>query len=118
MRRLIPSLFDVFQGRRSPFGVNASAYRDFLHVEDVSRGFVHLLLANASGTYNVSSGEPTRIGDIVRLVADVCAADPRLVLELCTERPGEPHMLVGDNQKLKSLGWQPTQSLAQIGNRR
>jgi len=106
-RRLIPSLFEVFKGRRAPFGVNAGAYRDFLHVDDVAQGFVHLLNSESSGCYNIASGEPMRISEVVRLIAAACNADPNPILELASERPGEPTMLVGDNSKLKALGWQP-----------
>lgn len=107
-RRLIPSLIQVFQGKRAPFGVNAGAYRDFLHAKDVARGFVHLLLTGAEGAYNIASGQPTRIGDIVVRIAARLGGDARAVLDLATERPGEPELLVGDNRKLRALGWQAT----------
>lgn len=113
-RRLIPSLIEVFQGRRPPFGVNASAYRDFLHAEDVARGFMRLLLSDAVGTYNISSGQPTQIAEVVRLIACAVDGDSRIVLDLSTERPGEPEMLIGDSRKLKALGWQATHTVADI----
>lgn len=105
-RRLIPSLIKVFKGQSAPFGVNAGAYRDFLHAEDIARGLVQLIRTNSEGAYNISSGEPTRISDLVRLIANVFGADPKIVLNLTTARPGEPKMVVGDNQKLKETGWQ------------
>jgi len=113
-RRLIPSLIEVFKGRRPPFGVNAIAYRDFLHAEDVARGFLSLLLSDAAGNYNISSGQPTQIAEVVRLIAKVLGGDPGKVLDLSTERPGEPEVLFGDNGKLKALGWQPGHSTADI----
>lgn len=105
-RRLIPSLVDVFAGKRKPFGVNAAAWRDFLHAEDVARGFVHLLHAEASGSYNIASARPTRIADVVRHLADAAHADADRVLGLASARPEEPDLLVGDNGKLRALGWQ------------
>lgn len=113
-RRLIPALIAVFQGRRPPFGVNATAYRDFLHAEDVARGFVSLLLSDAAGNYNISSGQPTQIAEVVRLIASALGGDPSNVLDLSTERPGEPEMLIGDNRKLKALGWQPVHAISSI----
>lgn len=113
-RRLVPALIEVFQGRRQPFGVNASSYRDFLHVEDVARGFVHLLQSDAAGNFNISSGQPTRIAEVVRLIATALNGDPGVVLDLSTDRPGEPEMLIGDNRKLKALGWQPLHVAADI----
>ena len=106
-RRLIPSLIAVFEGRREPFGVNGAAYRDFLNVKDVARAFTCLLRPEARGVYNISSGQPTRIADLVLRIADALGGDVRRVLDLAPSRLGEPELLLGDNRKLKSLGWQP-----------
>jgi nucleoside-diphosphate-sugar epimerase len=116
-RRLIPSLIEVFQGKRPPFGVNANAYRDFLHVEDVANGFTRLLLSDARGSYNIAAGQPVQIAEVVRTIAHAFQGDPRLVLDLSTERPGEPEILCGDSRKLKALGWQPTHSINEIALR-
>lgn len=112
-QRLIPSLIDVFRGDRQPFAVNAPAYRDFLHASDVAEGFIALLQNNANGVYNISSGQPVQIEHLVRELARLLDADPQAVLDLTTERPGEPPLLAGENLKLKALGWQPMLSLAQ-----
>jgi len=113
-QRLIPSLVEVFKGTRSPFGVNANAYRDLLHADDVARGFINLLLPGAEGSYNISSGRPTQIAQVVNTIANAFNGNPRIVLDLSTERPGEPDILFGDNEKLKALGWQPIHSTADI----
>lgn len=109
--RLLPSLLQVFKGEKAPFGVNGSAYRDFLHAQDVAQAFLLLLLADKGGVYNISSGEPTRISDVVHWLAEKCDVDPNSVLDLHTERPGEPRMLVGDNAKINRLGFSPAISL-------
>lgn len=111
--RLIPSLIEVFRGERAPFGVNAHAYRDFLHASDVAKGFVRLLTEGASGAYNVCSGEPRRLAEVVTTLASLLDADPAQVLALTMERPGEPPLLVGESLKLRALGWQPALTLAQ-----
>jgi len=113
-RRLVPSLIEVFRGKRPPFGVNANAYRDFLHADDVASGFIRLLLSDTGGSYNISSGRPTQIADVVNVIAKSFKGNPRIVLDLSTERPGEPQILFGDNGKLKTLGWQPKHSVADI----
>ena len=112
-QRLISSLIGVFRGKRPPFGVNAAAYRDFLHASDVAEGFIALLRSGASGAYNISTGRPVQLGDVVQELARLLNADPQAVLGLTTERSGEPPLLVGENRKLKTLGWQPALSLAQ-----
>lgn len=111
--RLIPSLIDVYRGVRAPFSVNSSAYRDFLHVVDVAEGFVQLLKSEANGAYNICSGEPVRLGEVVTTLASLMGLDPEPILALSAKRPGEPHLLAGENQKLKSLGWQTTHTLRQ-----
>lgn len=112
-QRLIPSLIAVFRGQRPAFGVNASAYRDFLHAGDVARAFVTLLTRGASGAFNLSSGQATLLADLVRTLANLLGAQAQAVLDLTTARPGEPHLLVGANDKLQALGWQPALSLVQ-----
>jgi nucleoside-diphosphate-sugar epimerase len=112
-QRLIPSLIDVFRGKRPPFGVNAAAYRDFLHASDVAEGFVALLRDGANGAYNISSGQPALVASVVQELARLLDADPQAVLDLSSERLGEPLLLVGESLKLKALGWQATLSLAQ-----
>jgi nucleoside-diphosphate-sugar epimerase len=107
-------LIEVFRGRHPSFGVNANAYRDFLHADDVASGFIRLLLSNAEGSYNISSGRPTQIADIVKRIADAFNGNPRIVLDLSTERPGEPGILFGDSGKLRKLGWQPVHSMDDI----
>lgn len=111
-QRLIPALIDVFRGKRPPFGVNAPAYRDFLHVSDVAEGFITLLQSGERGDYNISSAQPMQLADVVRELARLLDADPQAVLNLSSERPGDPHLLVGENLKLKALGWQPAISMA------
>lgn len=112
-QRLVPSLIEVFRGKRPPFGVNAPAYRDFLHASDVAEGFVALLQNGESGAYNISSGQPVQLAGLVQELAQLLNADPQTVLGLTTERSGEPALLVGENLKLKTLGWQPALSLPQ-----
>jgi nucleoside-diphosphate-sugar epimerase len=111
--RLIPSLIEVFNGRRDPFGVNAKAYRDFLHASDVAEAFVCLLRSRASGEYNICSGEPVPLTGVVTTLAKLLGADPEPVLALSSERFGEPSVLVGENLKLKELGWQSALTLVQ-----
>lgn len=111
--RLIPSLIEVFLGRRAPYSVNIAAYRDFMHVSDVAAGFVKLLISGAVGEYNISSGMPTRIAKVVATLAELLSADPEPVFSLSSERLDEPVLLVGENLKLKNLGWKPKLTVRQ-----
>lgn len=111
--RLMPSLIDALRGKRAAFGINASAYRDFLHVADVAEGFITLLQHGETGAYNICSGRPVQLAELARELARLLNADPHMFLDQAAARPGEPPLLVGENLKLKSLGWTPALSLSQ-----
>lgn len=112
-RRLVPSLVAALTGASPPFAVNLPAWRDFLHASDVAEGLVALARHGADGAYNVSSGEPVRLREIVTRVAALLGADPSPILDLgAAARPGEPPLLVGESLRLRALGWRPRLSLA------
>ena len=112
-QRMLPSLIEVFRGRSAPFGVNAEAWRGMLPVRDAADALVHLLAQGCKGRYNICTGQPVQLGEVVRTLARLCGADPSSVLALTTARPGDPTMLVGNNQRLLATGWLPTQTLEQ-----
>ena len=111
--RMLPSLIEVFRGRAASFGVNAGARRGMLPVRDAAEALVHLLVQGHDGRYNICSGEPVDIAQVVRLLARLCQADPESVLKLSTARPGEPDLLAGDNARLLATGWRPSLTLEQ-----
>lgn len=112
-KRLIPSLIDAFQYKTEPFSVNADVYRDFLHVSDVAEGFVALLHADSSGAYNISSGQPLQLKNLIIELAKSLNKDPDLILSLAIERKNEPPFLIGENSKLKQLGWNKSLEISQ-----
>lgn len=111
-RRLVPSLMGAFLGKRDAFGVNISAYRDFLNVVDVASALVALSTHQVTGEFNISSGRPILIEQIVRSIAEFLDKDPHMILSKASERPNEPALIVGDNTKLRALGWTQSISLA------
>jgi len=103
--RLLPALADVLRGKKAAFGVNAESYRDFLHVTDTAAALVVLTKSEASGCFNISSGEATQIGAVVRLLAQKMVVPCVTILDMPSARPGEPSFLVGSNDRLNMLGW-------------
>jgi nucleoside-diphosphate-sugar epimerase len=104
-QRLIPSLFKVFNKEIIPFGVNANSYRDLLHVEDAARAVVTCAQSQFTGALNICSGIPVRISEVVDAVARINNSDPELILKLIPENPEANNFLVGENKRLRSLGW-------------
>lgn len=112
-QRMLPSLIEVLCGRAVPFGINAQAWRGMLPVQDAAQALVHLLLQGCSGRYNICSGQPVQLGDVLRTIALLCGADPQPVFALATARSGDPLYLIGDNKKLLATGWCPKLTLEQ-----
>ena len=113
VKRLIPSLIQVFKEEKSPFAINQTVYRDFLHVYDVAEAFVCLMQKNAHGEYNICSAQPTRLDELVKVIAAQMNCDPQVILKLSIAKNNEPQMVVGSNLKIKTLGWAPKFSLSQ-----
>lgn len=111
--RLVPSLIDVYKNKRSPFGIYTNAYRDFLHVDDVCQGLLKLLTQDAQGAYNICSAAPTQLKELVETLARLMGGSPLPLLELAVNRPHEPSFLIGNNDKLISLGWSQALNLEQ-----
>ena len=105
--RLIPSVDKVLRRRKEPFSIYLNAYRDFLHASDVAEAIVALSKARTSGAYNISSERPVKLEELVRLVALLTGGDPNSLLALGHEKQNEPPLLVGENRKLRALGWNP-----------
>lgn len=112
-QRMLPSLVRVFQGQATPFGVNIAAYRGMLPVADAASALGTLLAQGCHGNFNICSGQPALIGDVVTTLARLCGADPAPVLALASARAGDPPVLVGDNTRLRAIGWQPQFTLEQ-----
>lgn len=107
-RRVIPALAAVFNGHRSPFGISTGIWRDYLHVDDVASALCCLCIDEHAGVFNIASGFPIRLEDVVRSMAVGAGKDPGLVLDISRPGTGQPHFLVGNNSRLLATGWRPT----------
>jgi nucleoside-diphosphate-sugar epimerase len=110
-RRMAPALIRaLFKGEE--FRASAgSQVRDYLHVDDVASGLVALLRRRASGVFNVSSGIPTTVSDLMRLIGDEIGRSELIRFGAAPTRAWEPAFICGDSSKLRSLGWSPAYSL-------
>jgi GDP-4-dehydro-6-deoxy-D-mannose reductase len=85
---------------------NLETARDFIDVRDGVAALMLLLEKGQPGDpVNICTGEAVRIKDILEMLISIsgrevaCTPDPALM------RPSDEPLLLGDNSKLRSLGW-------------
>jgi GDP-4-dehydro-6-deoxy-D-mannose reductase len=91
---------------------NTTPVRDWLHVEDVARGYVALLTRGAPGTaYNVASGTGRDVATIARRMLALAGVEAELTTDAALVRAVDVPALVGDASRLQSAtGWSPVKS--------
>lgn len=92
---------------------NLEAARDFVHVKDIVNAYLNLVRFGKSGeTYNVCSGNPTRIADILEYYLSITSVKITVEQDPLLLRPSEFPVYYGSNQKIKKLcDWQINKSL-------
>lgn len=91
---------------------NLDARRDFLDVRDVVNAYI-LALGSYSksnpGVYNLASGVPRRIGDILNDLLAMSSVTIRVELDEGLLRPSDIPLSVGNaDRAIAVLGWRPT----------
>jgi UDP-glucuronate decarboxylase len=110
-RRLVPALIkqllrdEVFQTTQG------EQVRDYLHVVDAASALWHLVQQHQSGIYNISSGYPITIRNLIEMIADILDAKHLLEIGAIPYRQWEPMFICGNNTKLRETGWKPQYTL-------
>ena len=93
---------------------NLEAERDFLDVRDVARAYALLLGSAKDGIYNVCSGQPRRMGDVLQALCAAARVPIPVTQDPARMRPADLPVSVGDPGRLRALtGWQPQIDWAQ-----
>jgi CDP-glucose 4,6-dehydratase len=108
MSRLVPgAIAAVLEGRSPVIRGDGSAARDLLHVDDAAAGLRILATEGRAGeAYNVGSGRPTSVREVVDAVLAAAGSDLEPVV-LGDTPPGEGGSRALDTAKLRRLGWSP-----------
>lgn len=81
--------------------------RDFIDVRDGVAALMLLLQKGSAGDpINICNGTAVRIDEILRLLLDISGLDVEIVNDKGLLRPSDEPVLLGDNSKLRELGWQ------------
>jgi GDP-4-dehydro-6-deoxy-D-mannose reductase len=104
----------IAAGRQEPvLRVGAlERWRDFLDVADVCAGYVAVLRAadrlEAGAVFNLASGQPRRVGDILDALLRLAGVAPRIEADEARLRPTDVLRTEGDASAARSiLGWAP-----------
>ena len=91
---------------------NLEARRDFVHVDDVARGYRDLALAGEAGkAYNLATGEAASIAEALDRLRSISGVDVEVREDPQRLRPVDVPLLCGDAGGLKDLGWGPRKTL-------
>lgn len=98
---------------------NLEAVRDFLDVRDVVRGAWLIARKGLPGhAYNICSGVGHSAQEVLDILRSYSSQDVPVERDPARLRPSDQPIVVGDNSRLRALGWEPTipleESLASI----
>jgi nucleoside-diphosphate-sugar epimerase len=110
-RRLVPSIVQALLRGEVAKATAGEQVRDYLHVADIASAIWLVAQSDATGAVNVASGEPVTIAQIVTRISELLGKPHLLQLGALKYRDGEPMYIVGDPQRLRSLGWSPAYTL-------
>jgi nucleoside-diphosphate-sugar epimerase len=111
-RRLVPDVtLKLLRGERAPVTLGLQV-RDFLHVADVASALVAVTLSRVRGPVNVGSGDPVRVGDLVRTIGDITGRPDLIDVGGRAENLVDPPFVCADNRRLRDeTGWRPRYGL-------
>ena len=90
------------------------AQRDFLDVRDMARAYAAALAMDESGTFNVGSGKPVAIAEILDTLIGLARIPVRSELDPGRVRGGDPTRLALDVTRFRQrTGWSPRISLVE-----
>jgi UDP-glucuronate decarboxylase len=83
--------------------------RDFLHVADVASALVDLAGSHHVGVFNVGSGRPVAVRDVVTTIAEAVGANAGRVRFGARPEPAfDPPFICANNERLRQeVGWRP-----------
>jgi GDP-4-dehydro-6-deoxy-D-mannose reductase len=87
---------------------NLNGVRDFLDVEDATRAIWLISQKGEAGEiYNISSGTGTPVSEVLEILKSKARVDIPIRKDPLKQRPLDNPVAIGNNQKLKNLGWNP-----------
>jgi GDP-4-dehydro-6-deoxy-D-mannose reductase len=81
--------------------------RDFIDVRDGVEAMLLLLeRGNAGEPYNICTGKAHTISDVLNMLIQIAGVEVEIVESKSLFRPSDEPLLLGDNSKIRKLGWE------------
>ena len=109
-KRLCSSVILALLSKKPVECANGSLTRDYLHASDVASAFNKLLVSDVSGVYNIGSGQPLTLKDLVRNIESQIGNMGILkVSQPATQ--DDASIIVANVDRLLRTGWTPVFNL-------
>ena len=109
-QRLMPSVINSCLKGEDVKVSDCLKFQDYLHVEDTASGIVTVFESDVQGAVNICSGKPVQLRYIVNKIAELTNFKGNILWGAIPAAFGDD-LVVGNNEKLKSLGWEPKYTL-------
>jgi nucleoside-diphosphate-sugar epimerase len=111
-RRMVPSLIRALLENKPFKASSGRQVRDYLHVDDVASALGALAAARANGTFNVCSGEPVPVRELMGTLGRIAGRPDIIRFGELPDREWEPPFICGDSSRLRTAtGWTPAYEL-------
>ena len=111
-QRLVPAVINTLLDGGQFAATEGTQVRDYLHVADVASALRGLLEAGADGTFNICSGNPVTVREVVSTIADMLDRSDSVDFGAVAVRSWDPPILTGANSRLVAqTEWAPSYGL-------
>lgn len=109
-------IVEIERGKQAKLLVgNLDGVRDFTSVDDVVRAYILLMQkGEKGGVYNIGTGIGYTMRDIVKKLSGLSVVPIEIEVDRTRLRPLDVARLVADNTKVRSLGWEPKDSIEEV----
>jgi len=106
---IVPKIVSHFKNKKAKIYLgDIDVSRDFSDVRDVVDAYFRVMKYSLSSEYfNICSGKSIYINDLLEMVANITNHSLEIVQDESFKRENLIKHLLGDNSKLKSIGWSP-----------
>lgn len=109
-QRLMPSVINSCLKGEDVKVSDCLKFQDYLHVKDTACGIVEVFESDIEGAVNICSGKPVQLRAIVEKIAELTNFKGKILWGAIPAAFGD-EVVVGNNEKLKSIGWSQKYSL-------